>query len=159
MISTPDLCDAYGDGLTVLQPLFNNYGGCKVFCGRVVTIKCFEDNSKVKALAAVPGEGRIMVIDGGGSLRTALLGDTIAANALSNGWIGFVINGCIRDVDALRAMNLGVQALAIHPMRSGKRDLGDVDVPVTFAGATIYPNDFMVCDNNGILVSPVELDV
>ncbi len=157
MKSTPDLCDEFSEGLSVLEPLFTNFGGRAHFFGEVVTVKCFEDNSKVKELAGQPGEGRIMVVDGGGSLRRALLGDMIAANALANGWAGFVIYGCIRDVDEIGAMDLGVQALATHPMKTEKRGIGDVNVPVTIAGHTIHSGDWMVCDNNGIVVSPVPL--
>jgi regulator of ribonuclease activity A len=156
--STPDLCDAYADGLNVLEPIFINFGGRAHFCGEVVTVKCFEDNSKVKELVGQPGQSQIMVVDGGGSLRRALLGDMIAANALANGWAGFVIFGCIRDVDAIGAMDLGVQALAAHPMKTEKRGVGDINVPVVIAGHTIHPGDWMVCDNNGIVVSPVALD-
>jgi regulator of ribonuclease activity A len=100
-----------------------------------------------------------MVVDGGGSLRRALLGDMIGAKALANGWAGFVIYGAIRDVDELGAMDLGVQALATHPMKTEKKGIGDLDVPVTFAGVTIHPGDFVACDNNGIVVSPVALEV
>lgn len=159
MKSTPDLCDAYADGVAVLEPLFTNFGGREAFAGEVVTVKCFEDNSKVKELAGQPGHGRVMVVDGGGSMRRALLGDMIAANALANGWAGFVINGCIRDVDEIGAMDLGVQALATHPMKTEKRGQGDVDVAITFAGHTIHPGDFIVCDNNGVIVSPVPLEI
>ncbi len=159
MKSTPDLCDQYGDGLSVLDPIFVGYGGRESFSGTCVTVKCFEDNSKVKALASTPGEGRVMVVDGGGSLRRALLGDMIAAQALANGWSGFIINGAVRDVDVLGGMDLGVFALSAHPMKTDKRDLGDIDVPVTFAGVTVHPGDFIAADNNGIVVSPVVLDV
>ena len=101
----------------------------------------------------------MIVVDGGGSLRRALLSDIFAAKALANGWVGFVIYGSIRDVDELGAMDLGVQALAKYPMKTEKKGIGDTDVPVTFAGVTIHPGDFIVCDNNGIVVSPVALDV
>ena len=130
MKSTPDLCDAYGGGISVLEPLFTNFGGRERFYGEVVTVKCFEDNSKVKELAGTAGHNRVMVVDGGGSLRRALLGDMTAANAL-----------------------------ATNPMKTEKRGIGEVDVAVTFAGATIHPGDFIACDNNGIVVSPVSLDV
>ena len=99
MKSTPDLCDAYEGGIVVLEPLFTNFGGSERFYGEAVTVKCFEDNSKVKELAGTAGHNRVMVVDGGGSLRRALLGDMIAANALANGWAGSVIYGSIRDVD------------------------------------------------------------
>ena len=159
MKSTPDLCDACEVGTSVLEALFTNFGGRERFYGEVVTVKCFEDNSKVKELAGTAGHNRVMVVDGGGSLRLALLGDMTAANALANGWTGFVIYGSIRDVDELGAMDLGVQALATNPMKTEKKGIGDVDVAVTFAGVTIHPRDFIACDNNGIMVSPVSLDV
>ncbi|HMM26498.1 MAG TPA: ribonuclease E activity regulator RraA, partial [Pseudoxanthomonas mexicana] len=98
--TTPDLCDQYPD-VQVAEPVFRGYGGRIAFAGPAVTVKCFEDNSRVRELAATPGEGRVMVVDGGGSLRRALLGDQIAANAVKHGWSGFLIFGCVRDVDAL----------------------------------------------------------
>ena len=159
MKSTPDLCDAYEGGISVLEPLFTNFGGRERFYGEVVTVKCFEDNSKVKELAGTAGHNRVMVVDGGGSLRCALLGDMTAAKALANGWTGFVIYGLIRDVDELGAMDLGVQALATNPMKTEKKGIGDVDVAVNFAGVTFHPGDFIACENNGIMVSPVSLDV
>ena len=159
MKSTPDLCDVYEGGISVLDPMFTNFGGRERFYGEAVTVKCFEDNSTVKELAGTAGKGRVMVVDGGGSLRRALLGDIVGARALANGWAGFVIYGAIRDVDELGGMDLGVQALATHPMKTEKKGIGDLDVPVTFAGVTIHPGDFVACDNNGIVVSPVALEV
>jgi regulator of ribonuclease activity A len=159
MKSTPDLCDDYAGGIAALDPVFTTYGGRTAFSGLCVTVKCFEDNSKVKALAGTPGLNRVMVVDGGGSLRRALLGDMIAATALANGWAGFVIYGSVRDVDVLAAMDIGVQALAAHPIKTEKKGIGEVDVPVTFAGVTIHPGDFLAADNNGIVVSPIPLDV
>lgn len=153
MISTPDLCDDHPNEVKVLDSIFNNYGGNHQFYGQVVTIKCHEDNSKVKQLAAEAGNGRVMVVDGGGSLRRALLGDMIAANAVKNGWAGLVIYGAIRDCDEIAALSLGVKALNTIPVKTDKRDLGDVNVPVTFAGQTIEPGNWIYCDNNGIIVS------
>lgn len=152
MISTPDISDAVGDTARVLDPLFQSYGGTAAFHGPVVTVKCFEDNSKVKQLAGEAGQGRVMVVDGGGSLRRALLGDMIAAKAVENGWAGLVIYGAVRDVEVLRSLALGVKALAACPVKTEKRDLGDVGVPVTFAGVTIRPGDYLYADDNGILV-------
>ncbi|MCB1583448.1 MAG: ribonuclease E activity regulator RraA [Marinicella sp.] len=157
MFSTPDLCDAFPNAIKILDPIFNNYGGNQKFYGQVVTLKCFEDNSKVKQLAAEAGRGRVLVVDGGGSLRRALLGDMIAANAVKNGWAGLVINGCIRDCDEIAELALGVKALNTIPVKTDKRDLGDVDVPVTFAGQTIEPGDWIYGDNNGIIVSKFDL--
>ncbi len=151
--STPDLCDNYPETLKVLDPIFNNYGGQSHFFGQVVTVKCHEDNSLVKQQAATAGLGRVLVVDGGGSLRRALLGDMIAANALNNGWSGLVIYGCIRDCDEIAALDLGVKALNIIPVKTDKRGLGDLNVAVTFAGQTINPGDWIYSDNNGIVVA------
>ncbi|MBM7454918.1 regulator of ribonuclease activity A [Oceanisphaera litoralis] len=149
----PDLCDAHGDKVKILDPLFRNYGADDVFWGQVVTVRCYEDNSRVRELVATPGTGKVLVVDGGGMLRRALLGDQLAEKAVENGWEGVVINGAIRDAGAIGGMALGVKALATCPMKTEKRSLGDVDVPVTFAGVTIYPGDYLYADINGILVA------
>jgi regulator of ribonuclease activity A len=150
-ISTPDLCDAHPDDVRVLEPLLQPFGGREAFGGEIVTIKCFEDNSLVKQLAAKPGHGRVMVVDGGGSLRRALLGDMIAANAADNGWAGLIIYGAVRDVEALRDIELGVMAMAPIPVKTDKRGLGDLDVPVTFGGVTFHPGEFAYADDNGVI--------
>ena len=155
--STPDLCDEHTDKVTVLDSIFRNYGGKTEFCGQVVTIKCHEDNSLVKEQAATNGHGRVMVVDGGGSLRKALLGDMIAANAVKNGWSGLVIYGCIRDCDEIAALDLGVKALNTIPVKTDKRGIGDLNVSVTFAGQTINPGDWIYCDNNGIVLAEKKL--
>ena len=156
-ICTPDLCDENPDDITVLDPLFTNYGGRKSFFGQVVTIKCFEDNSLVKEHAGYDGTGKVMVVDGGASLRKALLGDLIAANAVNNGCEGLVINGCIRDVDAIAELAIGVQALNTIPVKTEKRGVGDLNVPISFAGVTIHPGSYIYADNNGIIVSSKSL--
>ena len=163
-ISTPDLCDAYEEQIAIgkigiLDAIFNNYGGLDSFHGEVITIKCFEDNSIVKQLVDTPGNGRVIVMDGGGSLRRAILGDMLAEKAASNGWAGLVINGCIRDCDEIAATQLGVKALNTHPMKTDKRGLGDLNVDVSFAGQTIRTGNWIYSDNNGILVSENELEV
>ncbi|MBI5894795.1 MAG: ribonuclease E activity regulator RraA, partial [Desulfobacterales bacterium] len=114
-VSTPDLCDAHPELVRVVAPLFKNYGGRAAFGGLLATIKCFEDNSRVKECLGRPGDGRVLVVDGGGSRRCALLGDLLAAQAMENGWAGVIVHGCIRDVDAIAGMQLGVQALAATP--------------------------------------------
>lgn len=154
---TPDLCDAYPEQVQVLEPMFSNFGGRDSFGGEIVTIKCFEDNSRVKEQAELEGTGKVLVVDGGGSLRHALLGDMIAERAAKNGWEGIVIYGCIRDVDVLAQTDLGVQALASHPLKSNRRGVGDVNVPVTFAGVTFRPGEFIYADNNGVIISPSAL--
>lgn len=155
--STPDLCDAYPEQVRVLAPILRNFGGRSVFCGEIVTVRCFEDNSKVKEQAALPGEGKVLVVDGGGSLRCALLGDQIAANAARNGWEGMILHGCVRDVDALSLLALGVQAIAAVPLKTEKRGLGDVNVAVIFGGVDFVPGEFVYADNNGVIVSPQAL--
>ena len=156
---TPDLCDAYPELVQVVEPMFSNFGGRESFGGEIVTVKCHEDNSLVKAQAELPGQGRVLVVDGGGSLRRALLGDLIAVKAAKNGWEGMVIYGCVRDVDVLMQIDLGVQALASHPMKTDKRDIGDLNVSVTFGGVTFVPGQYVYADNNGVLVSPKALSM
>ena len=155
--STPDLCDEFESKVRVLDAIFTNYGGRKRFHGEAVTIKCFEDNSVVKKLLDTPGKGRVIVMDGGGSLRRAILGDMLAENAQNNGWAGLLIYGCIRDCDEIAQLDLGVKALNTHPMKTVKRGLGDLDVPVTFAGQTIKSGDWVYADNNGIIISDAKL--
>lgn len=155
-IITPDLCDEYPE-LEVLALLFTNYGGRKAFGGEVVTVKCFEDNSLVKKLVDTDGTGKVMVVDGGGSLRAALLGDMLAEKAVKNNWQGLIIYGCIRDVDVINTLDLGVQALNVHPRKTQKRGLGDLNLVVTFAGVTIKPGMFIYADNNGIVLSKNKL--
>lgn len=154
---TPDLCDAYPELVKVLEPMFSNFGGRDSFGGQIVTIKCFEDNSLVREQVDKDGKGKVLVVDGGGSLRCALLGDMLAEKAAKSGWEGIVIYGCIRDVDVIAQVDLGVQALASHPLRTEKRGIGDLNVPVTFAGVTFKPGEFIYADNNGVIVSPSAL--
>jgi regulator of ribonuclease activity A len=163
-VSTPDICDAYeaeiaAGTVSVLDGIFNNYGKHDSFFGEAVTIKCFEDNSVLKKLVDTAGEGRVIVMDGGGSQRRAILGDMLAEKAASNGWAGLVINGCIRDCDEIAVTEIGVKALNTHPMKTEKRGLGDLNVMVTFAGQPIKPGNWVYSDNNGIVVSDVPLDI
>jgi len=157
--TTPDLCDAYSEQVSVLQPMFTSFGGRKTFAGEIVTVKCHEDNSLVKEHLGRPGAGCVMVVDGGGSLRRALLGDLLAASAVRNGWAGLLIYGCIRDVDAIASMDLGVQALAAIPLKTEKRGIGDFQIPVTFGGVTFRPGEYVYADNNGVIVSPTPLEL
>jgi regulator of ribonuclease activity A len=151
--STPDLCDQFPDLVQVLTPMFNSYGGIDNFGGEIVTVKCFEDNSLVKEQVALPGAGKVLVVDGGGSLRKALLGDMLAASAVKNGWQGLIIYGCIRDVEAINAMQLGVQALNTIPLKTEKRGIGDLNIPITFGGVTFKPGEFVYADRNGVVVA------
>ncbi|NAT22495.1 ribonuclease E activity regulator RraA [Pseudomonas syringae] len=154
---TPDLCDAYPEQVQVVEPMLSNFGGRDSFGGQIVTLKCFEDNSLVKEQVELDGKGKVLVVDGGGSLRCALLGDMLAEKAAQNGWEGLVIYGCVRDVDMLAQTDLGVQALASYPKRSEKRGVGQLDLPVTFGGVTFRPGEYLYADNNGVIISPSPL--
>ncbi|MGE6178088.1 putative 4-hydroxy-4-methyl-2-oxoglutarate aldolase [Aeromonas salmonicida] len=153
----PDLCDQYGDALQVADPLFHDFGGKPLFYGQAVTLSCYEDNSLVRELVNRPGQGRVMVIDGGGSLRRALLGDQLAIKAAEQGWEGIVIFGAVRDVGTLATLALGVKALAACPVKTEKLGKGELDAVVSFAGVTIHPGDYVYADLNGVLVSAARL--
>ena len=146
---TCDLCDEFPEAVRVCEPMFANYGGYNAFGGPIVTVKCHEDNSRVKELLATPGEGRVLVVDGGGSLR--------CASAVKQGWAGVIVYGCVRDVDALAELDIGIQAIAAIPLKSVRKGVGEVDVPVTFAGVTFTPGEYVYADNNGIIVSAKKL--
>ncbi|HBD12586.1 MAG TPA: putative 4-hydroxy-4-methyl-2-oxoglutarate aldolase [Porticoccaceae bacterium] len=150
---TPDLCDLHADLVRVLEPMLVNYGGCEAFSGEIVTVKCFEDNSLVKEQLNTPGADKVLVVDGGGSMRRALLGDMIAESAVKQGWQGVIIYGCIRDVSAISEMPLGVQAMACVPVKTEKRGIGDLNVPVCFGGVTFNPGEYVYADSNGVVVS------
>ena len=139
--------------------MFSNFGGHDSFGGQIVTVKCHEDNSIVKEQVDQDGTGKVMVVDGGGSLRRALLGDMLAEKAAKNGWEGIIVYGCVRDVDVLAQTALGIQALASHPMKTDKRGIGDLNVVVTFSGVTFRPGEYVYADNNGIIVSPTALSM
>ena len=156
-ISTPDLSDEFTNVLALELP-FLNYGGISAFGGEVVTIKCHEDNSLVKQAVAEAGEGRVIVVDGGGSRRRALLGDMLAEQAVENGWAGLVIYGVIRDVDQIARTALGVQALGTCPIKTEKLGMGQRDIALTIAGVEVLPGDFVYADNNGVIVSRVALE-
>jgi regulator of ribonuclease activity A len=154
--STPDLSDDAPQAQAIPLP-FCNYGKVSHFSGSVVTIKCHEDNSLVKQLVDEPGEGRVIVVDGGGSPRRALLGDMLAQKASDNGWSGLVINGVIRDVDEMAVINLGVQALGTCPVKTEKLGIGERDITIEIAGVVIDSGDYIYADNNGVLVSKERL--
>lgn len=157
--TVPDICDEYLDRLQVLEPLFTEFGGRPKFCGEIVTIKCFEDNSLVKQTLATDGSGKVLVVDGGASLRCALLGDMLAGMAAGNGWQGLVINGSVRDVEILKTIELGVRALNCYPVRSNKRNEGQVDIPLRFAGVDFKPGLYLYADDNGMVVADARLEL
>ncbi|WOE40162.1 ribonuclease E activity regulator RraA [Acinetobacter chinensis] len=136
---------------------FRSYGARKSFGGQIVTVKCFEDNSRVKELLATDGKGKVLVVDGGASMRCALMGDMIAESAVKNNWNGVIIYGCVRDVDAIAELDLGVHALASIPQKSNRKGIGEVDVPLYFGSVTFNSCDYVYADNNGIVVSKEKL--
>ena len=152
MTSTSDLWDAHADRAIVCELQLRQFGGVAAFSGEIATVRCHEDNVLVKQRVAEPGNGRVLVVDGGGSLRCALVGDNVAGLALENGWAGLVINGCVRDVEALGRLAIGVKALGSNPRPSGKVGTGELDVPVSFGGATFTPGATLHSDADGILV-------
>lgn len=155
--ATCDLCDAHkGDAsgaFRVLPPLFHSYGGVAAFCGPVQTVRCFEDNTQVKAAVESAGQGRVLVVDGGASLRRALVGGNLAAAAAHNGWAGLVVNGCVRDVAELQATKVGVRALGLIPLPTERRGAGEVGVALQVQGVWVRPGDWLYADADGIVVS------
>ncbi|NMG44275.1 ribonuclease E activity regulator RraA [Aromatoleum toluvorans] len=152
-IQTADLCDAHEGKLRVVSPMFRSYGGRPSFGGEIATLKVFEDNSLVRTALEGPGNGRVLVIDGGASMRCALVGDQLALLGVKNGWAGVIVYGCIRDSKAIGGMDLGVFALGTHPQKSIKKGAGDKDLPVTFGGVTFAPGQFVYADEDGVVVS------
>jgi len=155
----PEICDHYANDIKVLPSMFRNFGGKTTFFGEVVTVKAFEDNSKVRELLSQHGAGKVIVVDAGGSLNRAMLGDMLAKNAVANGWQGIIINGCVRDVNGLSTINLGIQALAAHPLKTEKRGFGDVNVSISIGGVTINQGDYIYADGNGVIVSNKQIDL
>ena len=156
--ATADLCDAHGDRVQVCEPVFHAYGGRRAFHGPISTVRCFEDNSRVREAVMSPGDGRVLVVDGGGARRRALLGDQLGEAAVRNGWVGVVLHGCIRDSAELARMDLGIRALGTIPLRSEKRGEGERDVPVRFAGVTFRPGDYVYADEDGVIIAPAALE-
>lgn len=160
---TCDLLDDHPDhDIQVLTPsldgkCFNSYGARKSFSGQIVTVKCFEDNSRVKEILATDGNGKVLVVDGGASMRCALMGDMIADSAVKNQWNGVIIYGCVRDVDALAELDLGIHALASIPKKSQRKGMGELDVTLCFGGVTFNTGAYVYADNNGIIVSQENL--
>lgn len=150
---TADLCDQHSDRLRIAEPLLRHFGRRKTFSGEITTVDAFEDNSLVRQALEEAGRGRVLVVDGHGSLRCAMLGDLLAALAVTNGWAGVVVHGCVRDSADLAAIDVGVLALATHPLKSVKRGAGRRDVPVGFAGVTFTPGEVLYADEDGLVVS------
>jgi len=156
-VATTNLCDEFGAEVRVAEPLFRDWGGSAAFAGPVETLRVFEDNALVRRVLETAGRGRVLVLDGGGSLRSALVGGSLAALAHRNGWAGLVVHGCIRDSEEIRTIPIGIKALRTIPRRSGKEGSGEQGVPVTFAGVTFARGCYLYADRDGIVVAERDL--
>jgi regulator of ribonuclease activity A len=156
--TTADLCDAHATRVRVLEIALRDYGRRRTFCGPVSTVRTLEDNSRVREAVHEPGRGRVLVVDGGGSLRRALLGDLLAAKAVENGWSGVVVIGAIRDSEVIGGLELGVKALGTVPRKTERRDAGERDVVLQLGGVVITPGDWLYADADGVLLSDAALD-
>jgi len=157
--NTSELCDLYADLVDVVEPIFANYGGRRSFGGMIQTVKCFEDNGLIRQLLSAPGVGKVLLVDGGGSARRALIDAELAALASENGWEGIIVYGSVRDVDTLEDFDLGIQAVNAIPVRADDQGFGETDVPVNFAGVTFLPEDHIYADSTGIILSAEPLDL
>ena len=151
MTATSDVVDEHGDRAAVCSIAFMQFGGRPAFEGPISTVRCDEDNVLVRRRLSEPGAAGVLVVDGAGSLRVALVGEIVASLARDGGWAGLVINGCVRDVAALRELDLGIKAIGSTPRPSGKEGLGEIDVPVTFGGVTFGPGDMLFSDDDGVV--------
>ncbi|SMY37139.1 ribonuclease E activity regulator RraA [Photobacterium andalusiense] len=157
--NTSELCDIYLDQVDVVEPMFSSYGGRNSFSGQITTVKCFEYNGVIHDVLAQAGAGRILLIDGGGSLRRALVDIDLAQLAVENQWEGIIIYGCVRHVDELDQLDIGIQALAAIPVGADQQPIGEVDVAVNFGGVTFLPEDYIYADNTGVILSPEALEL
>ncbi|CAK4069860.1 ribonuclease E activity regulator RraA [Vibrio sp. MarTm2] len=157
--NTSALCDIYLEQVDVVEPMFSNFGGCASFAGQITTVKCFEDNGLIREILEQDGLGRVLLIDGGGSLRRALIDAELATLAEENDWEGIVAYGCVREVDELEDLSIGIHALASIPVGATSQGVGEVDVPVNFGGVTFLPEDYLYADNTGVILSQEPLDI
>ena len=150
---TTDLCDTHEDAVRVVEPMFTSFGGKTAFHGQIATLRVFEDNSFVRKALESAGQGRVLVIDGGGSIRRALVGDQLASLGLKNDWAGIVVNGCIRDSRAIAEMDIGVFAIDTHPMKTVKKNVGEANIVVSFGDVDFVPGEWIYADEDGVIVS------
>lgn len=157
--NTSELCDLFADSVDVVEPLFESYGGLSSFGGEITTIKCYEDKGLIERVLSEPGEGKVLLIDGGGSSRRALIDATSAQDALDNGWEGIICFGSVREVDSLADIDIGILAVASIPVSANSEEVGDIDIPVNFGGVTFLPEDHVYADSTGVILSPEPLDL
>lgn len=158
-IDTSELCDIYSDQVDVVEPIFSSFGGVSAFYGKITTVKCFENNGLIADVLEENGVGRVLLIDGGGAVRRALIDAELAQLAVDNGWEGIIVNGAVRQIDQLERLDIGIQALAPIPVGADDHNHGEVDTPVNFGGVTFLPEDYVYADLTGIILSPELLDL
>jgi len=157
--NTSELCNIYADLIDVVEPIFSNYGGRNSFGGQVVTVKCFENYGLINEILELDGTGKVLVIDGGGSTRRALIDSTLAQQAFDHNWEGIICYGSVRDVDALEEIEIGIQSLVAIPVGADQDSTGTSDLAINFGGVTFLPDDHVYADNTGIILSPDPLDI
>lgn len=158
-IDTSELCDLYSDQVDVVEPIFSSFGGASSFFGKITTVKCFESNGLIAEVLEEEGEGRVLLVDGGGAVRRALIDAELAQLALDNGWEGIIVYGAVRQLDILERLDIGIHALAPIPVGAENTDIGEVDTPVNFGGVTFFPEDYVYADLTGIILSQELLDL
>ncbi|EXI62289.1 ribonuclease activity regulator protein RraA [Mannheimia granulomatis] len=158
-IDTSELCDLYSDQVDVVEPIFSSFGGASSFFGKITTVKCFESNCLIAEVLEEDGEGRVLLVDGGGAVRRALIDAELAQLAVDNGWEGIIVYGAVRQLDILEKLDIGIHALAPIPVGADNTDVGEVDTPVNFGGVTFFPEDYIYADLTGIILSPELLDL
>ena len=158
-IDTSELCDLYAEQVDVVEPIFSSFGGVSNFYGKVTTVKCFESNGLIAEVLEENGEGRVLVIDGGGAVRRGLIDAELAQLAVDNGWEGIIVYGAVRQIQQLENLDIGIHALAPIPVSADESTAGESDVPVNFGGVTFFPEDYIYADLTGIILSQEPLDL
>ncbi|WP_118843706.1 ribonuclease E activity regulator RraA [Haemophilus haemolyticus] len=158
-IDTSELCDLYAEQVDVVEPIFSSFGGVSNFYGKVTTVKCFESNGLIAEVLEENGEGRVLVIDGGGAVRRGLIDAELAQLAVDNGWEGIIVYGAVRQIQQLENLDIGIHALAPIPVSADESTAGESDIPVNFGGVTFFPEDYIYADLTGIILSQEPLDL
>ncbi|HHV6870286.1 TPA: ribonuclease E activity regulator RraA [Haemophilus influenzae] len=158
-IDTSELCDLYAEQVDVVEPIFSRFGGVSHFYGKVTTVKCFESNGLIAEVLEENGEGRVLVVDGGGAVRRGLIDAELAQLAVDNGWEGIIVYGAVRQIQQLENLDIGIHALAPIPVSADESSIGESDIPVNFGGVTFFPEDYIYADLTGIILSQEPLDL
>ncbi|NYA26087.1 ribonuclease E activity regulator RraA [Haemophilus haemolyticus] len=158
-IDTSELCDLYAEQVDVVEPIFSSFGGVSNFYGKVTTVKCFESNGLIAEVLEENGEGRVLVVDGGGAVRRGLIDAELAQLAVDNGWEGIIVYGAVRQIQQLENLDIGIHAIAPIPVSADESSAGESDIPVNFGGVTFFPEDYIYADLTGIILSQEPLDL